>query len=120
MSLTIGLQNLSAAVLSPNSVQLTWVTPCHTQQHHIYYRGTCEAYVDEGKLDTDRQVHTFDGLQEGINYSFTVTKTEFSGGRVLSTGPAYARTFTAGKQHTECNGDYLGLPNQYIYTVKSL
>ena len=93
----IGLQNLSAAVLSSTSVHLTWVAPCHTQQYHIYYRGTCETYVDEGRLNTDRQEHTFDGLQEGVNYSFTVNQTGFSGGRVLLTGPVYARTFTAGK-----------------------
>ena len=86
--------NLSAAVLSPNSVHLTWVAPCHTQQYHIYYRGTCGGYVDEGRLDTDHQEHTFIGLQEGVNYSFTVNQTGFSGGRVFSTGPVYARTFT--------------------------
>ena len=91
------LQNLSAAVLSPTSVHLTWVAPCHTYQYHIHYRGTCGAYVDEGKLDIDRQEHTFDGLQEGINYTFIVNQTGFSRGRVLSTGPVYARTFTAGK-----------------------
>ena len=96
MPITVGLRSLSAAVLSPTSVHLTWVAPCHTQQY-IYYRGTCGAYVDEGRLDTGRQEHTLDGLQEGINYSFTVTQTEFSGGRVLSTDPVYARTFTAGK-----------------------
>ena len=107
-------------MLSPTSVYLTWVAPCHTQQYHIYYRGTCGAYVDEGRLDTDHQEHIFDGLQEGINYSFTVTQTGFSGGSMFSTDPVYARTFTAGKQHTECNGDYLGLPNQNIDTVKSL
>ena len=38
-----------------------------------------------------------DYIQEGVNYSFTVTQTGFSGGRVLSTGPVYARTFTAGE-----------------------
>ena len=74
-----------------------WVAPCNTQQYHIYYRGTCGAYVDEGRLDTDNKEHTFDGLQEGVNYSFTVNQTGFSGGGVLSTGPVYARTFTAGK-----------------------
>ena len=77
-------------------MHLTWVAPCHTQQYHIYYRGTCGSYVDEGRLDTDHQEHTFDGLQEGVNYSFTVNQTGFSGGKVLSTGPVYARTFTAG------------------------
>ena len=96
MSASIGLQNLSATVLSPTSVHLTWVTSCHTQQYHIYYRGTCGAYVDVGRLDTDHREYTFDGLQEGTNYSFTVNQTGFSGGRVLSTGPVYARTFTAG------------------------
>ena len=97
MSVTIGSWNLSATVLSPTSIHLTWVTPCHTRQYHIYYRGTCGAYVDEGRLDTDRQEHTFDGLQEGVNYTFTVSQTGFSGGGVLSTGPVYTRTFTAGK-----------------------
>ena len=89
------------------SVHLTWVAPCHTQQYHIYYKRTCRAYdvVDEGGLDTDHQEHTFDGLQEGLNYTFIVNQTGFSRGRVLSTGrvfstgPVYARTFTAGKQH---------------------
>ena len=94
----IGPQHLSAAVLSPTSVHLTWVTTCHTEQYHIHYRGTCGAYVDEGRLDSDHQDYIFDELQEGINYSFTVTQTGFSGGRVLSTGPVYAKTFTAGKQ----------------------
>ena len=47
-------------------------------------------------MDTDHQEHTFDGLQEGVNYTFTVNQAGFSGGRVLSTGPVYARTFTAG------------------------
>ena len=94
--LLVGPRSLSAAVLSSTSVLLKWVAPCHTQQYHIYYRGTCGAYVDEGRLDADRQEYTFDGLQEDISYSFTVTQTGFSGGRVLSTGPVYARTFTAG------------------------
>ena len=69
---------------------------CHIQQYHIYYRGTCRSYVDEGRLDAD--FHTFDGLQEVVNYSFTVNQTGFGGGRVLSTGPVYARTFTTGNQ----------------------
>ena len=72
------------------------MTPCHTHQYHIYYRGTCGTYVDEGKLDTDHQEYTLDGLHEGVNYSFTVNQTGFGGGRVLSTGPVYARTFPAG------------------------
>ena len=55
-------------------------------------------HVVEGRLDTDNKEHIFDELQEGINYSFTVTQTGFSGCRVLSTDPVYARTFTAGKQ----------------------
>ena len=83
-------------MLSPTSVHLTWVAPCHTQQYHIYYRGICGAYVDKGRLDTDCQEHTVDELQEGVNYSFTVNQTGFSEGRVLSTGPVYARTFPAG------------------------
>ena len=66
--------------LLATSVHLTWVAPCHIRQYHIYYRGTCGTYVDEGRLDTDHQEHTFDGLQEGINYSFTVNQTGFSGG----------------------------------------
>ena len=104
MSVTIGLQNLSVSVLSTTSVHLTWATSCHTQQYHIYYRGTCGNYVDEGRLDTDHQEYTFDGLQEGVNYSFTVNQTGFSGGRVLSTGPVYARTFTTGKcPNQHCN-----------------
>ena len=82
-------------MLSPTSVHLTWVAPCHTQQYHIYYRGTCGAYVHEGRLDTDHQEYTLDGLQEGTNYSLTVNQTRFSGGGVLSAGPVYARTFTA-------------------------
>ena len=95
-SIIIGPQNLSASVLSPTSIYLTWVAPCHTHQYHIYYRGTCGTYVDEGTLDTDHQEFTLDGLQEGVNYSFTVNQTGFSGGGVLSTGPVYARTITAG------------------------
>ena len=96
VSTTVGPQSLSSAVLSPTSVHLTWVTPCHTQQYHIYYNGTCGAYVDEGRLDTDHQEHTFDELQEGTNYTFIVNQTGLSGGRVFSIGPVYARTFTAG------------------------
>ena len=96
-SVTVGLRSLSAAVLSPTSVRLTWVASCHTQQYHIFYRGTCGTYVDEGRLDTDHQEHTLHELQEDINYSFTVNQTGFSRGRVLSTGPVHARTFTAGK-----------------------
>ena len=83
-------------MLSSTSIRLTWVAPCHTQQYHIYYRGTCGSNVDESRLDTDRQEYTVDGLQGDISYSFTVTQTGFSGGLVLSTGPVYARTFTAG------------------------
>ena len=49
-------------------------------------------------MDTDHQEHTFDRLQEGVNYSFTVTQTRFSEGRVLSTGPVYPRTFTTGSE----------------------
>ena len=86
-------------MLSSTSVHLTWVAPCHTQQYHIYYRGTCGAFVDEGRLDTDQQEYTFDGLQEGINYSFPVNQTGFSGGGVLSAGPVYAKTFTASMLH---------------------
>ena len=98
MSITLGPHSLSAAVLSPTSVHLTWVAPCHTQRYHIYYRGACGSYVAEGRLDTDYQEYTLNGLQEGINYTFTVNQTGFSGGRVLSTGPVYAKTFTAGKR----------------------
>ena len=96
MSITVGPQSLSAAVLSPTSVRLTWVAPCHTQQYHIYYRGTCGSYVDEGSLNTSHQEYKVDGLQEDINYTFIVNQSGFSGGRVLSTGPMYAKTFAAG------------------------
>ena len=95
----IGLRNLSAVVLSPISVYLTWVAPCHTQQYHIYYRGTCGTcgtYVDEGRLDTDHQEHKFGELQEGINYS---SLSGFSRGRVLSIGPVYARTCMENNTH---------------------
>ena len=97
MSVTLGPQNLSASVLSPTSIHLRLMTLCHTHQYHIYYRGTCGNYVDEGRLNTNHQEYTFDGLRGDINYSFSVDQTGFSGGRVLSTGPVYARTFTAGK-----------------------
>ena len=96
VSITAGLWNLSAAVLSPTSVYLTWVAPCDTQQYHIHYKGTCGTYVDEDSLDTSRAEYTLNQLQEGINYTFTVNQTGFGGGRVLSTGPVYAMTFTAG------------------------
>ena len=96
VSITAGPQDLSAAVLSPISVYLTWVAPCDTQQYHIYYRGTCGTYVDEGSVDTSRTEYTFHKLQESINYTFTVNQTGFGGSRVLSTDPVYAMTFTAG------------------------
>ena len=96
VSITAGPQDLSAAVLSPTSVCLTWVAPCDTQQYHIHYRGTCGTYVDEGSLNSSQNQYTLVGLQEGINYTFTVNQTGFGGGRVFSTGPVYARTFTAG------------------------
>ena len=96
VSITAGPQNLSAAVLSPTSVYLTWVSRCDTQQYHIYYRGTCGTYVDEGSLDTNCTEYTLNQLQEGMNYTFTVNQTGFGGGRVLSTGPVYAMTFTVG------------------------
>ena len=91
-----GPRYLSATVLSPTSIHLTWVAPCHTQQCQIYYRGTCGTHVDEGSFDTNHQEYTVDGLQVDMNYSFTVNQSGFSGGEVLSTGPVYARTFTAG------------------------
>ena len=94
-----GLRSLSAAVLSPTSVHLTWVAPCHTQQYHIYYRGTCGAYVDEDRVDTGHQEYIVEGLQEDMNYSFTVNQSGFNGGRVLSADPVHARTFTAGTYH---------------------
>ena len=96
VSCTAGPQNLSAAVLSPTSVYLTWVAPCDTQQYHIHYRGTCGTYVDEDSLDTNRTDYTVNQLQEGINYTFTVNQTGFGRGRVLSAGPVCARTLTAG------------------------
>jgi len=96
VSMTTGPQNLSATVLSPTSVYLTWVASCDTRQYHVYYRGSCGTYVDEGSVDTSHTKYTFDGLQEGLNYSFTVNQTGFGEGRVFSTGPVYAMTFTAG------------------------
>ena len=96
-----GPHSLSAAVLSPTSVHLTWVAPCDTQQYHIYYRGTCGSYINDSNLETDLQQYTFKGLQENTNYTFTVNQSGFSGGRVFSTGPAYARTFTAGMMMNE-------------------
>ena len=103
VSITAGPQTLSAAVLSPTSVYLTWVAPCDTQQYHIYYRGTCGTYVDEDSLDTSRTEYTLDELQEGINYTFTVNQNGFGGGRVLSAGPVYARTLTAGNYNDTRN-----------------
>ena len=96
MSITVGPRSLSAAVLSSTSVRVAWVAPCHTQQYHIYYRGTCGGYVHKGSLDTNHQEYTVYRLQEGINYSFIVNQSGFSGGRVLTTVPGYAKTFTAG------------------------
>ena len=96
MSTIAGPRNISAAVLSPTSVYLTWVAPCDTQQYHICYRGTCGTYVDKGSFDTSHTEYTFDELQEGINYTITVNQTGFRGGGVLFTGPVYAMTFTAG------------------------
>ena len=98
-----GPRSLSAAVLSPTSVCLTWVAPCHTQQYHIYYRGTCGSYVDDGRLESNQQEYTVNGLQGDINYSFTVNQSGFSGGRVLSAGPVFARTFAAGMMMNELN-----------------
>jgi len=98
ISFTADPQNLSAAVLSPTSVHLTWVAPCDTRQYHIYYRGTCGTYVDEGSLDTSHTEYTFDELQESINYTFTVNQSGFGGVRLSSTaaGLVYAMTFTTG------------------------
>jgi len=96
VSISTGPQNLSAAVLSPTSVYLTWVAPCDTQRYHIYYRGTCGTNVEEGSLNTSHTEYTFDGLQEGMNYTFTVNQTGFRGGKAFSIGPLYAKTFTAG------------------------
>ena len=97
VSITAGPQDLSAVVLSPTSVYLTWVAPCDTQQYCIYYRGTCGTYVEEGSnVDTSHTEYIFDELQEGVNYTFTVNQTGFGGGGVLSTAPVYAMTFTAG------------------------
>ena len=104
VSITAGPQNLSAAVLSPTSVYLIWVAPCDTQQYHIYYRGTCGTYIHEGSLDTNRTEYTLVGLQEGINYTFTVNQTGFGGSRMLSAGPVYAKTFTAGIMMATCAG----------------
>jgi len=82
VSITAGLQNLSAAVLSPTSVYLTLVAPCD-------YRGTCGTYVDEGTSHTE---YTFD---EDINYAFIINQTGFGGGRA-STGSVYAMTSISG------------------------
>ena len=92
MLVTAGPQSLSVAVLSPTSVYLTWVAPCGTQQYHIYYRGTCGTYVDEGRFDTNCTEYTFDEVQESINYTFTVNQTGFVEGD-LSTAPVYAKPF---------------------------
>ena len=105
MCIIAGPHSLSAAVLSRTSVHLTWVAPCDTQQYpHIYYRGTCGTYnnINESRLATDYQEYTVNGLQEDINYSFTVNQSGFSGGRVLSTGSVFARTFTAGTEDDNC------------------
>jgi len=96
MSITADPEDLSAAVLSPTSVYLTWVDPCGTQQYHIYYMGTCGTYIDEGSVDNSRTEYTFDELQEGMNYTFTVNQTGFGGGGIFSAGPVYAMTFTSG------------------------
>ena len=109
VSITAGPQDLSAAVLSPTSVYLTWVAPCDTQQYHIYYRGTCGTYVDGGSVDTSHTEYTFDELQEGMNYTFTVNQTGFGGGREFSTGPLYAKTFTAGILYLVYQGDVVKL-----------
>ena len=61
-------------------------------------------------MDTDRQEYTFDELQEGVNYSFTVTQSGFSGGRVFSTDPVYARTLTAGLIIVSHCDKYIGIP----------
>ena len=94
ISISSGPQRLSVTVLSSTSVHLTWVALCNTQQYQIYYRGTCGTY---GRLNASNQEYTFKKLQEGINYSFIVNQSGFSGGRVFSTGQVYAKTFTAGK-----------------------
>ena len=122
---TAGPHSLSAAVLSSTSVHLTWVAPCHTQQYHIYYRGTCGTYINKSRLETDRQDHTFGQLQEGVNYSFTINQTGFSGGRVFSTGPVYAKTFTAGTINNVCaivkvNQDHLLTQYMVLYILSSL
>ena len=69
---------------------------CHTQQNHVYYRGTCGTYVHKATLGTSHQEYTVDELQADTNYSFTVDQTGFSGTGVLSTGSVFAMTFTAG------------------------
>ena len=62
-------------------------------------------------METDHQEHTVNGLQEYITYTFTVNQSGFSGGRVFSTSPVYARTFTAG------NYRYDDKVRNYIVTV---
>ena len=91
-----GSPNVTVSVVSSTSIHLTWLSPCNTQQYNIYYSGTCGAYLDEGRFSTDQQQYTFDGLQEGINYTFTVNQTGFGEGRVFSTGPMYITSLTAG------------------------
>ena len=119
---TAGPHSLSAAVLSPTSIRLTWVAPCHTHQYHIYYRGTCGTYINKSRLETDRQDHTFGQLQEGVNYSFTVNQTGFSGGRVFSTGLVYAKTFTAGTINNihVLHQEYLLTEYMVLYILSSL
>ena len=96
-----GPHSLSAAVLSPTSLHLTWVAPCHTHQYHITTGGHVgPIYVHEATLGTSHQEYTVDELQADTNYSFTVNQSGFSGARVLSTGSVFAMTFTAGTQET--------------------
>ena len=90
----IGSPNVTVSVLSSTSVHLTWLSLCNTQQYSVYYRGTCGTYLDEGRFSTDQQQYTFDGLQEGINYTFTVNQTGF--GETSSAGPMYITSLTAG------------------------
>ena len=68
----------------------------HSNTMYTYYRGTCGTYVDEGSVDTSHTEYTFDELQEGINYTFTVNQTGFGDGRIFSTVRVYAKTFIAG------------------------
>ena len=111
----------SASVLSPTSVRLMWVAPCHTHSS----TSTTKGHVGPLLMGAGWILITRSTPQEGVKYSFTVTQTGFSGGRVLS---VYARTFTTGKPSNqncvECTfQQYQGkhrLVGCFSYTVATL